>query len=63
MGSVSTCTDAVALRTSLPTPRNTYANQLADHAFTHQGKWKLYGSVDKTYPSAEAILDDGRLVE
>ena len=41
----------------------TYANQLADHAFIHQGKWKLYGSVDNTYPSAEAILDDGWLVE
>jgi hypothetical protein len=41
----------------------TYANQLADHAFIHQGKWKLYGSGDETYPSAEAILDDGWLVE
>jgi hypothetical protein len=41
-----------------------WAALTAEHAFIHPGKWKLYGSHGgKTYESAEAILDDGWVVE
>jgi hypothetical protein len=34
-----------------------------DHAFIHPGKWKLSGSIGGRYESAEAILDDGWMVD
>ena len=41
----------------------TYSGGNAQHAFIHPGKWKLYGNAGGEYPSAEAILNDGWLVE
>jgi hypothetical protein len=41
----------------------TYGSILGDHALVDPGNWKLNGSSGGTYVSAEAILDDGWIVE